>query len=179
LLAAGAGAALLGLAIAVAPGLAPFSAGQIAVWALAGLGGVLALVALQSRRLTTFQAATTPVTDQRVAFRRPGIELDRLIARGFSGTDVDAVRNREQFRERLRPVAVGVVMRRENVSRERAEELLDTGEWTDNRFAARYFAGPSVEIPLSTRLRYRARGESMRAVYARHAVDELASGVVG
>lgn len=174
LLVVGAVAALLGLGVAFAPGLAPFSAGRIAVWAVAGLGGVFVLLAIQSRRFSSFRAAGLPAAEQRVSFRRPGAELDRIIARGFSGTDVAAVRNREQFRERLHPVAVRVVLRTENVSRERAEELLETGEWTDDRFAARYFAGPSVPIPLSVRLRHRLRGESMRAVYARHAVDELA-----
>ena len=174
----GAAAVLLGLLIAVAPGTAPLEVGDLGPYAAALLGLLLLVVAVQSRRFADFDRATLPEPEGRYGFRKPGADLDRIVARGFSGTDVDAVRTRERLRERLYPIAVNTVMRRENVSRERAEELLDTGEWTDDRLAARYFAGPAVEIPVSERVRRRLRGQSMRAVYARAAIDDLAEGVV-
>lgn len=171
-------AAVLGLAVAVAPGLAPFTASQVVLWALGGAALVSAAIAFQGRRFATLNSADSPTPEDRRDFRRPGARIDRVIARGFGGADADAIREREQFRERIYPVAVDVVMRQENVSRERAEQLLETGEWTDDRYAARYFAGPSIEIPFSERLRRRIRGKSMRTVYATRAIDELAEGVV-
>lgn len=179
LAAAGVAAALSGVVFALAPGLTPFSAGRAAVVALAVVGLLLAGTSVQRRRHADRETASPPSPADRRQFGRPGTEVDGLIDRGFSGTDANAVRDRERLRERLYPIAVGVVMRRENVSRDRAQRLLETGEWTDDRFAARYFAGPSVAIPLPVRVRYRVRGRSLRAVYARRAIDALAAEVVG
>jgi hypothetical protein len=174
----GGAAVLLGLLTAVAPGAAPLEVDRLGTYAAALLGLVLLVVAVQARRRADVQRATFLEPERRHAFPTPGADLDRIVARGFAGTDVDAVRTREQLRDRLYPIAVNTVMRRENVSRERAEKLLETGEWTDDRLAARYFAGPRVEVAVTERLRRRLRGQSMRAVYARHAVDDLAQEVV-
>lgn len=171
-------AVAFGIAVAVAPGLVPFAVGRGVVGGLAALGVVLALASIQSRRQATVETATLPSPTNRRQLVRPGADLDRLIERGFSESDADAARARERLRERLYPLAVGVVMRRENVSRDRARRLLATGEWTDDRLAARYFAGPRVGIPLPVWLLHRVRGRSLREVYARRAIDELAAEVV-
>jgi len=166
-----------GLFVTAVPGAAPFDPGDVAVYALAILGTALVVASLQSRRFADFEQATTPDPEERHAFTRPGADLDRYMIRAYSGSDVDAIRSREHLFDRLYPIAVGVVMRRHNVSRDRAETMLETGEWTDDRYAARYFAGPSVEIPLSERLQHRARGESWRAACATNAIEELAEEV--
>jgi hypothetical protein len=143
------------------------------------VGLALAVVTVYVRRSAEFERASVPEPEERTAFDRPGVELDRLVTRAFSATDVNAMQARDHLRERLHPIAVGVVMRRENVSEERAEALIEEGSWTDDQFAARYFAGTPVDVELSTRLRWTLRGESLRAVCARHAVDALTEEVVG
>lgn len=174
LFALGTVAALGALFVTAVPAAAPFSPGDIALYALSILGVALVVASFQSRRFAEFERAVLPAPEERRAFTRPGADIDRIMARAYSGTDVAAIRSREHLQDRLYPVAVGVVTRRYNVSRDRARELLDTGEWTEDVYAARYFAGTTVEIPLSDRLGHRLRGESWRAVCARHAIDELA-----
>lgn len=90
----------------------------------------------------------------------PGATFDRavgglpLLSTRRDGPDA------EGLRRRLRTAVVATLMREEGVTRERAEQRVDDGVWTDDPVAAR-FLDTSVSPPsLRERLRFVLRGDS-------------------
>jgi len=92
--------------------------------------------------LVTDDEPTLPDPETTPAIPRAGSEFDRLVdGRVLSrrlGTD-----ERERVRSRLRHTAVETVRRREGVPRERAADLVERGEWTDDTTAAAFLGQPA------------------------------------
>lgn len=156
------GLALAGLAatLAVRPGLA----------AQAGFGQLLGVVengyflAVGAGALAGFYAlfvgmwwwiagnvvqAEPPTVETFAESRIPGSEFDRALPElaGERGRAVRPVEHRDWIRERLRGDAVRTVARTRNVDREAATTLVESGEWTDNRYAADFVGGESAPRP--------------------------------
>jgi hypothetical protein len=167
-----------GIAVAVEPALAAYlAASQTLVYLPAILLALFAVGAIQRRRETPVEAAETGDPEDRVEFDRPGAEVDRELALGRVGPRTLAAPQSSTLRERIRPVAIAEISRRENCSREAAEEILREGTWTDDRVAASYFA-PGVQIEQATWapsfLRPFVSKEPTQAERARRAIAELA-----
>jgi hypothetical protein len=73
---------------------------------------------------------------------RAGAEFDRLVDGGVLSRRLTAD-ERRQVRSRLRHAAVETVRRRAEISRERAEVLVERGEWTDDATAAAFLGQPA------------------------------------
>lgn len=95
-------------------------------------------------------------------------DLDNDVSR------VDASVNRKRVRDRVRQVAVEVVVDARNCTPEEAGEMIANGEWTD-RPRAQVFLGDDVpRLPLSVRLRDWASGERFER-RASVAIEEIAA----
>lgn len=139
-------AAALGIAFAVAPGLA---AGVGASQVLVTLVGAFALVqgvrALQARRRGELQQLDPPTPEESTAIPVPGDDLDERIARLRSVRR--SASERAEVRNRLTETAVAALMRRENCSRETAVERVTAGTWTDDSRAAAFLGDETVPAP--------------------------------
>ncbi len=81
----------------------------------------------------------------------PGTDLDRRIARAtLPGRRGRGAKN--TVRSRVRSLAVRAVARGRDLSRDRAETLVEDGEWTDDRTAAAFLTR-SASYPIYVQLR--------------------------
>jgi hypothetical protein len=180
---AGLAVALLGVLFASVPGVAPGVAGvpSQAVLVLGGVAGLLAVWSVQYRRSNPPTQVRMPDPEVRSAFPRPGDDVNHLLDTAFDSEGVRAARDRERLKRRVRAVALGALVRRRNLTREEAERRLDEGEWTDDPYAARYFAEGSVDAPLPLRDRVKVALELDTAERpgARRAIAEVESIVGG
>lgn len=97
---------------------------------------------------------STPVEDVEPRFEVPvpGDETDETLSR-VSGFSRSNIRNRREFHETLREVAVETLAARGDYgSDEAAVEAIRTGTWTDDETAA-WFLGEDLSPPLSVRVR--------------------------
>lgn len=173
-LALGAAFVLGGLAVMVAPGLASgFGLGSdllTAVAMLAGLGGV---AAIYERVTADHETIDPPTPERRRPFPTPGDEFDRRLA-ALGPRNRRSVRESRQIRDRLDELAIAVLVR-DGDSEDRARERLAAGTWTDDPYAAAFFAEASAsDVPLEDRLRAAFSAEPNSKRRARHAVDALA-----
>jgi len=141
---------LLGLLFALVPGAAPGVAGipSQAVLLLGGVAGLFAIGSIQYRRSYPPAQVRMPDPEVRSAFPQPGDDVNHLLDTAFGSRGVHAARNRERLKNRIRAVALAALVRRRYLAREEAERRLEEGEWTDDPYAARYFAEGSVGVPL-------------------------------
>lgn len=109
----------------------------------------------------------------------PGAEFDEALRElaGERGRAVRPVDHRELIRERLRMDAVRTVARVQNRSLEDAGTRVETGEWTDNRYASAFVGGEQAPGPrwyqlLADRIR-RRNPYSRRARQTVAALTEL------
>ncbi|QLH78883.1 hypothetical protein HZS55_16995 [Halosimplex rubrum] len=138
----------------------------------------LALVVNHQWLLGRSSTVSAETPESATTVPRTGADFDEALGGVFpSGHRTEAARQR--LRDRLRETAVRTVARRRSVSRERAERLVENGDWTDDDAAAA-FLGDSIEPRrvrlrrrISTRLasRYQAR-RAARAVVAADGRDE-------
>lgn len=79
----------------------------------------------------------------------PGTAFDEALPElaGERGRAVRPVEHREWIRERLRTDAVRTVARVRNVDIEAAGSQVESGDWTDNRYAADFVGGESAPRP--------------------------------
>jgi hypothetical protein len=110
---------------------------------LAALGGVALLGALPvvvSARSGTLQQADTHDPETPVDRPPVGRDFDATVGSWRLRLPVVGTEVRESVRERLRRAAVGALVRSRDCDRDRAERLVDRGEWTDDREAAAFLA---------------------------------------
>ena len=136
----GAAAVVVGVLVAIQPGLA----GQVAiptipVSAIGGLALVFALLIGLRRRDTSFRDAEPPEVEAIREFPRPGTAFDESLRRTH-GLGVEAARLRRESREDLAAVTIAVLEVAEGYSPEAAEHALEEGTWTDDPVAAACFA---------------------------------------
>lgn len=172
-LAVGAVAVALGVAFVVAPGLAGgLGTNRAVVSVLGGVAGLLALRAVDARRRSERESATLPEVESPRTFDRPGAELTervRVAATRRAGRDA------RELRTSLRTTAVRVLTTYGEYTTVEAETALRTGEWTDDPYAAAFFARTTPVRSFGRQLRDVFTGSASFDRRARHAVRELAA----
>jgi hypothetical protein len=135
--------ALGGLLAVTGTALLPPGPVRVLAYAVAVLG-VLAMATLDVLTRTTVDVspATLSGADRREGLATPGDDVDETLA-SLSGEDR---RGRRAVRERVEAVGAGVLARHRNCSRETARELLEAGDWTDDRRAAALFTDPTPSL---------------------------------
>lgn len=133
--------AVLGLALAFVPGLRAVASAPDSLPSILGGGAVAAgLVRAWQWLRHEPRGATLPERERGRPIEVPGSDFDESLARvpgiGPSAGDQRALR----IRERLREAAVDVLVRYRGLSEAEATERLAEGTWTDDRFAAEFFA---------------------------------------
>ncbi|QIO24147.1 hypothetical protein [Haloarcula sp. JP-L23] len=103
----------------------------------------------------------------------PGDEFDRLVEGIPTLSARDGSEDAEQLRQRLRDAVVATMMREEGLSRERANERVEKGAWTDDPVAARFLDETARGPPLSERARLALRGDSWVQYGAKAAAQAL------
>ncbi|MFB6104698.1 MAG: hypothetical protein ABEJ57_06395, partial [Halobacteriaceae archaeon] len=171
---AGVAAAVLGLVLIAVPGVAGGVAiTELLVYGLGVLALLLAVGALYRRRNTAIAQAETGTPERPTPLPRPGSGVDtRLHNLVRLQSRARLANERTDLDERLEELAIRVIARREDCTRDDARTLLDRGEWTDDRYAAAYFAD-DIDVPFRDRVRA-SLGGSVTAQTARHAIEALA-----
>ncbi|WP_256684583.1 DUF7269 family protein [Halococcus qingdaonensis] len=144
--------------------------GAVAVVALAG-GAVAVRSRLQSDRAER-NLATPESADE---FSTPGEEFDEELAALAPNGRMRGASERRAIRDRLDELALRVLIR-QGISEQAAREQLAEGTWTDDPYAAAFFAeARASDVPLEERLRAAFSGEPSERRRARHAADALAA----
>lgn len=168
--------AALGLAIAVAPDLATtLRLPEVPTLVVGAVAAVLALSAYFARRHTGFRDASDVASrneflEGRFEPPRPGADVDAQF--GDTGGSRFGGSSDAHFTDRVRQLAVQVLVDARGVSREEAREQLEQGTWTDNETAAAFFADhiePPAEDVVGTVVGF----ESMYERQAQNVVLEL------
>lgn len=166
---------LWGLAAAVAPALAggvSLASGLLGVVAaLALLGGA---GAVRARLRSDERDIDLPTPESTRAQPTPGEGFDDDIAALAPSGRMQGASERRAVRDRLDELAVAVLVR-EGDSEHVARERLAEGTWTDDSYAAAFFAeARASDVPLEERLRAAFSTEPSSRQRARHAADALA-----
>jgi membrane protein implicated in regulation of membrane protease activity len=136
--------AALGFLLAAAPGFArTLQLPEIPTVVVGGFALALGLATYLARRHTEFRDASdderrNELLEGQFEPPRPGAAVDAQLSEGGRtrhGGSSDA-----RFNERLRQLAVQVLVDARAVSREEAHEQLDDGTWTENTTAASFFS---------------------------------------
>ncbi|WP_049995960.1 DUF7269 family protein [Halococcus sediminicola] len=164
-----------GLAVAVAPALAdgvettPALLTAVGLIALAGGG-----VAVHARFRADGDDPDLPTPETKRATPTPGAGFDEQLAALASGDRMRGARERRAVRDRLDELAVAVLVRKGDGESD-AREALAAGTWTDDPYAAAFFAeARASDVPLEERLRTAFSAEPNGRRRARHAADALA-----
>lgn len=166
----------LGFAMAAAPGLArTLRLPEVPTVVVAGFALALGLATYFARRHTEFRDASddeqrNELLEGQFEPPRPGADVDAQLSEGGRtryGGSSDA-----QFNERLRQLAVQVLVDAEGLSREAAHRQLDEGTWTDNTTAASFFA-TDIDPPAEDVVGVVVGFDSMYERQAHNAVVEL------
>ena len=173
-LALGAAVVIAGLAVMIAPDLARGVAlGPNLLTAVALLAVLGAVAAVYERVTTGTQEVDLPTPERRRPFPTPGDGFDRRLA-ALGPRNQRSVRETREIRDRLDELAIAVLVR-DGDSEDRARERLAEGTWTDDPYAAAFFAeARASDIALEDRLRAAFSAEPSSKRRARHAVDALA-----
>ncbi|WP_135805739.1 DUF7269 family protein [Halorussus marinus] len=176
LTAVGVGAVGLGVLLVVQPGLAAaVGADYVAVTVVGLLAVVQAVRVVQRRRSTEIRGAATPDVETVETVPTPGEAFDDRVAGLGAGARRTTVREREDIREHLTETAVTAVAHARNCSPATARERIEAGEWTDDRYAAAFLAGPDgPRLPFRSKLRFVAGSESLRQHQMRRTADAVA-----
>jgi hypothetical protein len=176
----GVAAGILGLVLVVAPGLVGgVGVSDILVYLLGVIAVLLAIGRIQHRRKAERRETPTSDPETPVGLPSPGDDVNerirnlrRLTQRGRIQTE------RQDLDTRLEELAVRVLARSEDITREDAQRLLNEGTWTEDRKAAAYFS-EAVTVPVPERLRLSIQTGSATGVYAIHAIEALAERSTG
>jgi hypothetical protein len=140
------------------------------VGGIAGAAVLLGLIFAYQGRAGTVRQAETPDAEGAQSMPAPGDDFDELVrdAKGWrSGDEKDAVR------ERVREAAVDVVAGDQNCSRYEAENRVDGGGWTADKYASSFLGGKEApSLPLLTRLQVAYGGSPFETAVER-AVEEV------
>jgi hypothetical protein len=178
LVALGVAAVAAGFAVLVDRGLAGALDLSSAVVTAVGLLGILQGLRYASERRGRDRRTTDlGEPERRDPATVPGTDLDRRIARAtLPGRRGRGAKN--TVRSRVRSLAVRAVARGRDLSRDRAEDLVEDGEWTDDRTAAAFLTR-SISYPLRVQLRGGLPRRStfrMGLTAATDGIDRLADG---
>ena len=172
LVAVGVAAVAVGFVAAVDRGVAAALDPSATVVTLIGaLGAVQGLRYANARRNRTREAAAPGDPERRAPASVPGADLDERIERA-TGPALGGHRARREVRDRVRELAVAAVARDRNAPTDAAEDLVETGEWTDDATAAAFLA-PRSSYPVRVRVRAMVSGRSRYESGLRAAVDAL------
>lgn len=167
-------AVVVGLGVVVEPRLLTVlpSLSSSAVVVIGLLSLFEAIRAGYSRRLQSVTEPSVPDPERRLVSTVPGSGFDeRLSAEPRSRHAL--AHNREQMRDRLAETAVAVLVRYDGDTPERARERLRTGEWTDDRAAAAFFAPGVYRPPLPERVGQVLAGTDVFRTRAQRAIAVL------
>jgi hypothetical protein len=140
---------------------------------VAGIAGVAVLFGLifaYQGRAGTVRQAETPDAESAQAVPAPGDDFDELVteARGWRSGEA-----KDEIRERVREAGVDVVASTRNCSRYEAENRVDGGGWTADRYASSFLGGSDApKLPLLTRLQVAYGGSPFETAVER-TVDEV------
>lgn len=115
--------------------------------------------------------STLPEPETTPQIPQAGSELNHLISRRLLARRL-AEDERQRIRSRLRHTAIETIQRTDSISRKRAAELVEHGEWTDNTTAAAFLGQPTV--PRSVQLCNRVSSH----VAFRHGARQTAQAIV-
>lgn len=166
---------VLGLVAVFVPGLVseldPSSKLLTGVALVALLGGVAAVGA---RLGTSDSGMGLPTPERKQSHLTPVDEFDQQLASLSARGRREGMRDRRAVRDRLDKVALSVLVR-DGISEGTARERLAEGTWTDDPYAAAFFAEErATDVPLEDRFRAAFSGEPNSRKRARHAVAALA-----
>jgi len=172
LVAVGVAAVAVGFVAAVDRGVASALDPSTTVVTLIGALGVVQGVRYANARRGRDRTAAAPGDPERRAPATvPGADLDERVARA-TGPALRGHRARRELRDRTRELAVATVARDRNVPVEAAEDLVETGEWTDDATAAAFLARGS-SYPVRVRFRAALSGRSRYEFGLRATVDAI------
>lgn len=147
----GVAAVVLGVAFVVAPAYASvFDATRTAVVLLGALAGLFGFRAVLDRRDTPHETAVLPEVESPRTFRRPESGFtDRVTSAVNHPTGRDA----RALRDRLYQLAVRTLTTYEGYTKSEAETALRRGTWTDDPYAAAFFAHRTPKRPFRLQIR--------------------------
>jgi hypothetical protein len=146
---------------------------------VAGLGVVAViygLVVWLSWSVTGVEEASPPAVEEATGGEVPGSELDAALPElaGRRGRAARPVEHRDWIRDRLQADAAITVARVRNCSRSDAEDRIESGSWTDDRYASDFLGGPDAPGPrLHQRLWNGVRRRNAFSVRVRRTIDAL------
>lgn len=165
----------IGLAVVFVPGLVggfgvnPAFLTGIGLIALLGFG-----VAVRARLTVTDSQMELPTPERKRTHSTPGDEFDRQLTSLSARGRMRGAGERRAIRDRLDELAISVLVR-DGDNEATARERLARGTWTDDPYAAAFFAEERAsEVSLEDRLRAAFSSEPNSRKRARHAVDALA-----
>ncbi|WP_158057986.1 DUF308 domain-containing protein [Halorussus halophilus] len=172
----GIAAVAAGVLMVVNPGFASLiGTGYFAVTMVGLLALVQGLRIARARKETDVEGVETPDVETVETMPTPGGEFDEQVAALNSGPRRESIRKRRQLRETLEAEALAAVARRENCSREEAEEMLRAGTWTDDPHAAAFLGGADApRPPIRDRLRLAVSTQSLFQHRVRRTADAVA-----
>lgn len=177
LVAAAVASGLLGVAFALVPGLGlTVTVPPVPTSVLGTLAVVLALSVAKNRLQSEGDTADVPLVEAVRTPSRPGADFDDRLSTAAASTRRRTAHR--DVRDRLRATAIDVLAVTESVPPEVAENMLETGAWTADPYAASLFA-EDVPPPLRAVLYGLVGSESRFERQVRHATDELAARMEG
>jgi hypothetical protein len=131
---------------------------------------------VRTRLSTERDTAELPAVEAPPDHPVPGDEFDAALAAISPRRDRANDAARAEIRERLEAAALATLSR-EGLPRDRARDLLDSGEWTDDPVAAAFFAVESTggrDESFGDLLRSSVSGSNSFTVQAQHAAHAIA-----
>lgn len=172
---------LFGLGLFLVPGVAESLPINLVLANIAAAGAIaLAGWMVRDRYRAGLRETFVPDVEFPFATSSPGSDIDEMIYR-LTELRERTIEYREQIKETVGEIAIGVIMQRDDCSREQAVQQLRDGTWTDDRTAASYFAGGGTDESTSLVSQVRQRFTDAETEYERQlratvaAIEEQAS----
>lgn len=166
--------ALLGLGVTFTDTNLPMPSAEVLIVMMGLVFGILLLDSVQLRRNAEIEHTELPEVEDRGSFPKPGAEANLEMGVDLQGPPPRSRSGRNTLKPRIREMAIDVLVRQANCTPSEAEELLDSGGWTDDPWAAGYFAGNLPEESLAQKLKYQfGFAEKDYGKPARRAIEEI------
>ncbi|WP_435346503.1 DUF7269 family protein [Haloarchaeobius sp. HRN-SO-5] len=158
-------------------------ANEVAVFLLGIVGGGIGLWHLYGTRQEspgTAAVSDTPEAATYNARESTGADIDDTVEElgalpDSKTTDWWVMHERWDVEETVQTLAIDVLVRTENLTRNEAQRRVKRGEWTDDVRAANFLGGNTVpELPLRMQFYDWLSGEAYER-HVRHTVDEIAA----
>jgi Na+-transporting methylmalonyl-CoA/oxaloacetate decarboxylase gamma subunit len=141
--------------------------------AVGGVALVLGLLVVVVRALSGFEQASPPETESVPRGRPLGEAVDRVVDGDLGVREALLGETRRQVRGRLRRAAVGVLVRTDGCSRQRARQRVASGDWGSDDAVATYLATDPGSDSLWGRLRDAVPGPSRFSRRTRRTVTAI------